>query len=240
MVPPPTTEIRLILSDSYYFFLRNIVQIASMCLPFLLATAVFEIALSGSYEPANTFQIGPFMPWIFHLFVYPIYTAALILLMAKQAKGEFPQNMELVAAALKVWRPFFILSLFQMILIGGGLFLFLIPGLWIAVKLSFSEFFLVVDGLNPKEAMSRSFMATRHYFWVILVSLSIAFLPVGLTEYVVYEMTRRLSDPFMLEAFGGTIGSFLKLFMDVVVFRIFMAVVLEKPEALPPHVQDLS
>ena len=157
-------QVKLILSDSYIFFIRNFWQIVTLCLPFLLVEAFFESLLTSS----DNFQ---FLSWTSYVVIYPIYTAALILFMAKSAKKEHPRSTEIIALSLRLWWPVFILTIINLSLGLVGLLLFIIPGIWVVVRLSFAEFFLILNDLKPWEAISQSFKTTKQYFWFILCLL---------------------------------------------------------------------
>ena len=142
-------KIKLILSDSYFFYLRNFRQIASLCLPFLVLDAILELLFINSQNFQSLY-------WVSFVAIYPIYTAALILFMAKSASQEHPRNMDIIAASLKLWWPFYLLTVIHLALGVVGLFLFIIPGIWVIVRLSFAEFYLILNGLTPWEAIGQS------------------------------------------------------------------------------------
>ena len=214
---------KLILTDSIYFFKRNIRQIATLCLPFLLAGALinhFFFSARGG-EPPDSNAVYLFSMAV-NLALYPIYTAALIHLMARQARNELPANTELVAAALQQYAPFLLLSLMAMALVWMGFLLFIIPGIWVAVRLSFAEFFLVLEGTDPRTAMVKSFHATRRYFTPILAALALFALPVFILGLFISNAMAAIEANAVVEIAADTTISFLTLFMDVVLFRIFM------------------
>jgi len=217
-------QVKLILSDSNIFFLRNFRQIASLCLPLLLVDAFLESLLTGSQD----FQ---FLSLVSYIALYPIYTAALILFMAKSAKKEHPRNMDLISSSLKLWWPFFILTVIHLSLGLVGFLLFIIPGIWVVVRLSFAEFFLVLNGLKPWEAISQSFIATKKYFWFILSLLILSVFCYGIFEYFIEQTIKSVSNSLVLYIAADSLVSFLMLFFDVVLFRVFMVAVVEKSTA---------
>ena len=74
-------QVKPILADSFSFYLRNIRQIASLCLPFLLLDAFLELLFTRSQDFQSLY-------WVSYVAIYPIYTAALILFMAKSADND--------------------------------------------------------------------------------------------------------------------------------------------------------
>ena len=214
-------QVRLILSDSYFFFLRNFRQIASLCLPFLLVDAFLESLFARSQD----FQS---LHWVSFVALYPIYTAALILYMAKSAEKEHPQKLDIIVASLKLWWPYYILTVVNLALGVVGLFLFIVPGIWIMARLSFAEFFLVLNGLNPWEAISQSFKATKQYFWYIFSFIVLIYLGHGVSDFLIGQTIQSVNNNLILSISVNAAVSMIMLFFDVVLFRIFMEAVIEE------------
>ena len=217
-------KIKLILSDSYFFYLRNFRQIASLCLPFLVLDAILELLFINSQNFQSLY-------WVSFVAIYPIYTAALILFMAKSASQEHPRNMDIIAASLKLWWPFYLLTVIHLALGVVGLFLFIIPGVWVIVRLSFAEFYLILNGLTPWEAIRQSFESTKKYFWYLLSFFAITIFCDGVSDYLIGQAFHAANNFSILFIAVSAAVSFIMLFFDVVLFRIFMATVVEKSAA---------
>lgn len=241
-------KIKLIWTDSLYFFLTNLPQIASLCLPWLVAGAAIELLIvTTSADPAGQPTILWAMAFSFNLVVRPIYSACLILLMANQAKNMNPANRELLAGALKIWRPFFLLYILAgaiiafagiivlsmvtqiiSVLLGAqanpfmGLLVIFPLFLLVLARISFAKFKLVLDNLNPVEALQKSFEATGpHVRLIIMVVLPYA-APVIAATYLLIGLPPETNAGHLLRALIGIAASFLMLFVDVLIFRIYM------------------
>lgn len=162
-------NVTTILKDSSSFFLSNIKQITLLCLPILLFGTILDRALVLHYEKLLGMGVTTFASLILWLLIYPIYTGALILLITKRTHQEYPHYKDLILASLKIWYPLFLVSTFSTCMFLFGLMLFVLPGIWILVRLSFSEMFLVVRGLSPMEAIRQSYICTQQHFWILLV-----------------------------------------------------------------------
>lgn len=243
-------KLKLILTDSIHFFLTNLPQIATLCLPWLVAGAVIEYLVV--ITPVETGD-SPMFYWAiaFNLLVLPIYTASLILLMAKQAQNQRPGNQEILMGAFKVWQPFFLLYvlvgalmllatllalaaifLVSSILIGApantifGLVLIFPVVLWVLARLSFAKFYLVLNGLNPVEAIQKSFQATQPHVRLILSLTFLYAVPV----LVVMFFSTGLPESHQgdaIRALIGTATSFVLLLVDVLIFRVYMETIQE-------------
>jgi len=207
-----------ILTDSLYFFRRNLASILTLCLPLVileaLAKQVLSNALPGNASSAYELLVG--------LLFYPLYTGALILFLDARSRGEQPAARNLLAMALRMWPTFAVMSALSTLLIMFGLSLFFIPGIWVMVKLVFSEYLLVLRGLTPLNAMRGSFAMTNGHFVRILACVLCIYIPLSLLEGVaVYLLDpQNVGVSFLID----TASSFLQLFTSVVMFRLFMLI----------------
>jgi len=228
MKPSLATAIQLIMTDAIQFFVRHLVQIATLCLPFLLLTAAFQYVLNEAY-PSNPAAFVA--PMLLSLLVYPIYTAALIQLMARRARQEKPGSGELILSALPRWSALLMLRVIIAFLLLLGFSLFVIPGVWIMVRISFAEIYLVLFGLSPREALEKSSRTTAGNFWLILALLALTYLPILILILTMNQVLQNMSPNALLEIAVVTGWSFLELFVPVVVFRAFMEVTAGKQQA---------
>jgi hypothetical protein len=216
-------KLKIIISDAVQFFLSNLIQIATLCLPWLLATALVEYMImeagQDSQDAAPLFLVA----WTFNLLIYPVYTGALICLMARRAQREQPVNRELTAAAIKIWQPLFLVHILGSGMTALGFLLLVVPGIYVAVRLSFAEFYLVLEGIKPIEAIQKSFQATRPYFGQILILLAMFMIPLIALTFLLGGLMQRLNSGPVLNIVLSTLIAFLGLFVDVVKFRVYMS-----------------
>jgi hypothetical protein len=222
-------KFRIIISDSVQFFVDNAKQIAALCLPWLLAAALMGyiiIAVGQNSQDAATLFLEA---WTFNLLIYPVYTGALILLMAKRAQREQPVNRELTAAAVKFWQPLFVVHLLCSGVTALGFMLLVVPGVYLAVRLAFAEYFLVLEGARPIEAIQKSFQATRPYFVILLILLALFMTPLVLLTLILDQVLQMLNTGPILNILLSTLLAFLGLFVDVLKFRVYMSARQEYP-----------
>ena len=215
---------KLIISDSLFFFLGNLRQIAALSLPFLLLGAGVNNLAIGPADDAAQGAVR-FVPVIVNLALKPIYTAALILLMARQAHKERPATPELLKSALGHYAPLLMLSVIEMAFIWTGFMALIIPGVWILVRLSFAKFHLILDRVDPKAAILKSFQTTRGHFGIIAASLALFALPLFLLSLLIAQLIGSEQASPLLLMLVDTAILFAALFIEVVMFRIFMQAV---------------
>ncbi|MEB0043094.1 MULTISPECIES: YciC family protein [unclassified Pseudomonas] len=213
-----------VLQDSLYFFRRNLTSILMLCLPLVVLEALSKQALSNALA-SNASQVYELL---IGLLFYPLYTGALILFLDARSRSEQPRKRDLMAMALRLWPTFAVMSALSTLLIMFGLSMFVVPGIWVMVKLAFSEYLLVLRGMTPLAAMRESIKMTQGHFLRILACVLCVYIPLSALEGVsLFILPEPLSAPVSLLI--DSISSFLQLFTSVVIFRLFM-LINEPPE----------
>lgn len=215
-----------IIQDSLYFFRRNLISILVLCLPLVVLESVVKQAVGNAVggNASHAYQL------VVGLFFYPLYSGALILLLDARTRGEQPRTVDIWAMTLRLWPSFAVLSAISTLLIMFGLSLFVLPGLWVMIKLAFSEYLLVLRQRPPMLAMRESMQMTNGHFLRILVCLLIIYLPLSMIEGLgmyLFPEPQAHGVALILDS----LSSFLQLFMGVVMFRLFMLVADAPPRA---------
>lgn len=214
-----------ILRDSWFFFSSNLVSIAKLCLPLIVLESFVHQYVTSIAGPENEIIYGVLVGLLF----YPLYTGALILFLDARTRSESPQVRDLLAASLRMWPAFALLTGLSTLAIMLGASLFILPGLWIMIKLAFAEYLLVLRGLSPIKALHESFELTRGYFWPITLCVLIVMVPLWLFSGWL-QTTQGTDGGGLLDVLINSLDNFLQLFASVVLFRMFM---LHQP--LPPE-----
>jgi len=206
-----------VLRDAWFFFSHNLPAIARLCLPLVVLEAVVQqvVSAQAGVEAAPAYGI------LVGLLFYPLYTAALILFLDARSRGEAPANRDLLAASLRLWPGFALLAGLSTLAIMLGASLFVLPGLWIMIKLAFAEYLLVLRGLSPIKALHESFELTSGYFWQILTCVLCVMLPLWLLSWASQPAEGAQPD-VLLSLLLDSANGFLQLFASVVLFRLFM------------------
>lgn len=206
-----------VLRDAWFFFSHNLAAIARLCLPLVVLEAVVQQIVSArvGVEAAAAYGI------LVGLLFYPLYTAALILFLDARSRGEAPANRDLLAASLRLWPGFALLAGLSTLAIMLGASLFVLPGLWLMIKLAFAEYLLVLRGLSPIKALHESFELTSGYFWQILTCVLCVMLPLWLLSWASQPAEGAQAD-VLLSLLLDSANGFLQLFASVVLFRLFM------------------
>lgn len=207
----------IVLRDSFYFFRINLWAIVRLCLPLVICEALARelVAHASGPDAPAIYDVG------MGLLFYPLYTAALILFLDARTDGYEPQGRHLLAQALHLWPRFALMAAISTLLIMFGLWLFVLPGVYLMIKLSFSEYLLVLRNITPLQAMRESFDLTKGKFWPILITLLSIMIPLWLLDGLI-AMAWADTQPLPARLLVDSLNSFLQLLPTVVLFRLFM------------------
>lgn len=209
-----------ILRDAWYFYSRNLLSIALLCGPLLLLEGIAKHMLRGPIGEDPSLGVV----LVFGLIFAPLYKGVLICFLASRSGTEPVSAGQLYAAALRLWPAYALLSGLVLVVSLLGFTLLVIPGIWIAIKLCFADYLLVLRGLQPMEALRESFRLTTGHFWNLLICTLCAGVPLLLiAAWVANPETGLLNQSLTDIPLEALIG-LTQLFMVVVVFRYFMLV----------------
>ena len=214
-----------VLRDSLYFIQRNLGQVITLCLPLVIIEAVLQYVVDDAVGP----NASQGYALIVGLLVYPLYTGALIVFLDARSRGESPSNRDVLARALSLWPKFTLLAAISTLLIVLGLSMFFIPGIYLTVVLSFSEYNLVLRGQPPLTAIKSSLIMSRGHFWRIFVCILAVMGPLLLLKQLSFSLVPEDTNAVVTVALES-FNSFLQLFLSVVLFRLFM-LISEKSDA---------
>lgn len=213
----PTINPYRVLLESWYFFSHNLRSIALLSLPWLLLEGVLR-----QLAEANIAELAPeARELLVTLLFYPLYSAALILYLDARPHNRPAPTSLLWSQALRLWPRFAVLAGLSTLLIMLGTSMLVLPGLWVMLRLVFSEYLLTLNGLTPLAAMRESFRLSSGYFWLSAACIFSVMPPLWLLDWWSYQQLGEQPDTLasiLLDAGNG----FLQLFVSVVGYRLFM------------------
>ncbi|MDT4869490.1 hypothetical protein FQZ97_1045210 [compost metagenome] len=125
--------------------------------------------------------------------------------------------------ALLRWPSFAVLAAISTLLIMVGVWMLILPGVYVMIKLAFAEYLLVLEGKSPLDAIKESFELTRGHFFTILSCVLLVMGPIWVVDWFAYRELGDNPDPVgtvLLESFN----SFFQLFVSVALYRMFTLV----------------
>ena len=204
-----------ILRDAWYFYHRHVAHLALLCLPLLLLESLARHLLSphlGDWQGSADLLAG--------LVFYPVYGAALILYLDTRTRGLKPGTAALLTMALRLWPSLALLTALSSLLILLGASLFILPGLWLLMRLAFADFLVVLQGFTPLAALGDSMALTRGQFWRIFMVMMVVMLPLWGLEAWLFDLLGE--DEPAPRVLLETLFGFAQLFVVVALYRGFV------------------
>lgn len=208
-----------ILRDAWFFYSRNLASIARLCLPLIAIESCARLGVEHLFGkgalPAQELLVG--------MVFYPLYIGALILFLDARSHGHAPPLREVLARALPLWPSLAVLAGLGTLLIMLGASLFVLPGLWVMVKIAFAEYLLVLRGLSPLAALKESFLQTRGHFLLVLGCILAVLLPLWILEaWLAAQFWAGETPPGLIAVLVDSAVGLVQLLATVVLFRCFM------------------
>jgi hypothetical protein len=175
----------------------------------------------------NSSTLVRVLPVFINGFAYLMYTAGLIFLFDSIINGSVLSPRECIKRAWVSLPPFFLTTFLSGLIITCGFFLLIVPGIILAGKLSFSQFYILLSEANPVEAIKKSFIKTKGFTTIIIGSLFLASIPLVII-YVLFIIFYGLLYPhikFIPFSFWSLVidfclGFYFLIFL-IILFRIF-------------------
>jgi hypothetical protein len=208
-----------LLRDTWYFFSRNVGEIALLCLPAILIEAISQQGLIAWLGPDKSQGASIVLSMLF----YPVYVGALIIFVDSRSHRIRLKPRQVLEMALFRWPSFAVLAAISTLLIMVGVWMLILPGVYVMIKLAFAEYLLVLEGKSPLDAIKESFELTKGHFFTILSCVLLVMGPIWLVDWFAYRELGNSPDPVgtvLLESFN----SFFQLFVSVALYRMFTLV----------------
>jgi hypothetical protein len=141
--------------------------------------------------------------------MFLVLTGAITRAVAAEAAGEDPGVEQSYRFGFHRLGSVLLVSVLVGLATIGGLILFIIPGIWIGVRLSMSTQALVVEGRRPTEAMGRSWALVGGHWWHAFGTLVVAGLLTGLVNALITAPFNQTS--WFLQAVVAAIATVITL-----------------------------
>jgi len=157
-----------VVKEACSFYYNNIIPISLACLmPVALLWYVPQYFISNLEGRTPEVMINV----LYLLVAYPLSVAATLLVSRRISQGEPPQLGSAWAESVQRILPLAWLTIMKAFAICLGLLLLVVPGIWLAVRLSLAEMHVVFNGEGAGVAMKKSFRETDGHGWVIFGAL---------------------------------------------------------------------
>lgn len=170
----------------------------------------------------NETGLASFVPAVVYLLVYPVFGAAIVFFMASVVHGRAITTGQAWMLGIKHWPSYFLLTVALVVAIGIGFAAFILPGLFLAARLAFSEFEVLLNKNNPLDSLKISWSSSRKYFWVLLSGgLIITFVIYGPYYLIIFLLNETGLHSDIFDSVLSIIESVLTVLYTIYAFRVY-------------------
>ena len=155
--------------DSLLFFRNHFIALAAIILPIVVPLEFISMLVIQPRidDPNSTGAI--LMPMLLDFLASPIYMVACIFYIDAIIRDEKRDVKSLWRAGIQNWFTYLVLSIMVGFVVAIGLLMFILPGIYFAVRFAFAQFELLFNRLNPPDAIRSSWRMTTEHQVVILI-----------------------------------------------------------------------
>lgn len=161
----------LFLTDTLKFYRQHFIFLMSIVLPIAIPLELIQTSLFLNLDPAATNMNGAYFMLAVNLVIYPFYQAPLVIGVQQLLNGQRNKPSTLIKQGLPFWFAILTVNLAFFVAIVSGLMLLIIPGIFIAVRLSLAEQNVILDGESAMDALKSSFSESGDAFWFIFFGM---------------------------------------------------------------------
>ncbi|MGY8870617.1 MAG: YciC family protein [Pseudomonadales bacterium] len=210
------------LRQSFFFFKQNFSVIAKIQLPFLVVLNGLALWLDINVTDTNEFREKTAYISILSLTLLPIYWGATILLMQSKLENSPISASQAIIASLSFWRSLLFTFILTSFAVFGGLLLFILPGIYIGVRLAFADYICVLEKQSALNSLKQSWKDTSDYFWTLLPGLAILFIGIQLIEMpIAHTLSNMEERSILIELPIVAVVDLLGALITVFGFRIY-------------------
>ena len=182
------------LRQSFFFFKQNIAIIAKIQLPFLVVLNGLALWLDINVTDTNELREKTAYISILSLSFLPIYWGATILLMQSKLDNAPLSASQAIIASLSFWRSLLFTFILTSFAVFGGLLLFILPGVYIGIRLAFADYICVLEKKSALDSLKQSWRDSADYFWALLPGFAILFTGIQLIEMPIAHTLSNMED----------------------------------------------
>lgn len=187
-------------------------MILAICLPWLVLQSLILLQVESALPGQEAW------PLLVELAITPLFTTALLLYIRSCENVVQLSILEIWRLAIGFWPAMAVLTALSTLMILLGFSFFIIPGIYILIKLAFAECYLVFERQNPLRAMISSLRGTDGRFWHLFSNIIVLVIPiVALELWMSSHMPEEALGRFFLTLLVDT----LQLSVTMVAYRLY-------------------
>ncbi len=217
------------LRQSLFFFRQNFSALAAINLPFLIVFNIMfsQIDLSMVGDNPSGLTDSLLLISALNLLIMPIYWGATIVYLQSTINGPTFTPGQAIVASIKLWPKLFLVFLLSSGLIFFGFMALIIPGIYIAIRLSVADYICVVDKKQGLDSLKQSWHLTTNYVWLIFKGIAIIVAAIFILKSVLLAVLNNFIDTNSILTFINIIFDLLSVMIMIYGFRIYCLIKAE-------------
>lgn len=219
------------LFETLAFFKTFIVDIVRFLIPVTLPIVLLETFVAFRAMETEAAGLIHWLPLGINFLFRPVYTGGLIWLISGLAAGRERPFRECLAVGFRFWADLLSVYLISTVIIFAGLLALVVPGLIFFARLSLAEFGVVLEGMNPKQALLKSNARARGFTGeIIACTMILSFLLIGadiISGYVLVKLSLR---GFVVGVITSLVFMVLSSTLTILFYRFYDLAVKKEAE----------
>lgn len=203
-----------ILKQSWNFLGNHFWLLALFTLPFLAVD--FFVEYLGFEETKN--QLASSVALVNSFLLWPLLQGILILLIAKLADSDRLTLSEAVKQVIPFWVGLFVVNTITQVVVGLGLLFFILPGIWLYLKLFLAPYYVVLEGKPAIESLQQAYENSEEHFATFLKTL---LPPLVLTLVILFIASGTGNGNYPLLISELLISKLLSIYITIVEYRLY-------------------
>ncbi|MFP4036423.1 MAG: hypothetical protein ACLFUE_02765 [Desulfobacteraceae bacterium] len=228
------------LFETFAFFRTFIFDIARFLVPVALPVVLLEIYLSSRAMEAENAGLIHWVPFMINFVYRPVYTGGLIWVISCIVGGDAWSVRQGFMEGLRYWKDLLVVYIVSSVMIFAGLLALVVPGLLLFARLSLAEFGVVLEGMNPKQALFASNQRVRGFTGEVLAcGLTLSFMILALDILMGYFAARMGLQGFLTAVASALIFIVLSSTVTILFYRFYdLALKREGEGPAPVRIED--
>jgi len=208
--------------DSAHFMRKYILQLLWFCVPPLAIMFLSDLALKHAIKNSYVnLENGMLISYIIELVILPYLSAGMLILVASLSDGKSIGSKEILNRVSPMWFYYLVLFIVMYFFIFSGLLLFLIPGIWLYIRLIFAQPIMVFEGKVPMDALISSYQRTAKKMSLLVpLLMPVVIMIFGAYAFILYAAGFRGGENVTVHTLHISTG--LSVFIYLVNLVIFL------------------
>ncbi len=204
------------LQDTLRFFRAHMGSLTLLALPYALASELLQMFVLSSAKGSELVA----QSLLAELIIYPIFQSALIVFIGSTINGQNRSFSQCYTLSAPYWPRMLLLTLITTLGVMGGFSLFILPGLFLMVRLALSDMYCMIENRPVVESIRLSVQGSQPVSWVIFLGLAMLFPAITLASIALSQTAVSVGNPLFTFVIS-LMQALLNTLYSIYLFRVY-------------------